>query len=105
MESEYHALSTTTCELVWITYLLNDLHNQNTDEETTKPILYTDSSSAEAIAKNPIAHQKTKPIEIDAYFMRDRVISGYLDLQHINTKVNVADLCIKALGGSTFQYR
>ncbi|XP_040987645.1 uncharacterized mitochondrial protein AtMg00810-like [Juglans microcarpa x Juglans regia] len=51
-EAEYRALATTTCEIQWLIYALQDLqidHSQST-------LLYTDSKSAMSIATNPVQH-------------------------------------------------
>lgn len=49
-EAEYRSMSTTTCELRWISYLLTDLH-----VSTILPIpLYCDNEAAIPITKNPV---------------------------------------------------
>ena len=49
-EAEYRALASTTCELQWLTYLLNDLR-----VSCSKPaVLCCDNQSALHIAANPV---------------------------------------------------
>ena len=46
------------------------------------------------VAQIPVFHARTKHIEVHYHFMQERVQSGDIDLQHINTNFQVA----KALG-------
>ena len=50
------------------------------------------------LARNPIFHTHTKHIEMHYHFIRERVQPGDVDLKHINTKLQVADIFTKALG-------
>jgi hypothetical protein len=51
-EAEYRALSTATCELIWLQYLLTDLQIMC----TKLPVLFCDNQSALHIASNPVFH-------------------------------------------------
>ncbi|WVZ06452.1 hypothetical protein V8G54_019798 [Vigna mungo] len=66
-EAEYRALATTTCELQWLTYLLDDLH-----VPVQRPaLLYCDNQSALQIATNQVFHEHTKHIDIDCHIVRE----------------------------------
>jgi hypothetical protein len=68
-EAEYRSLSFAACELQWLIYLLQDLHIT-----CVKPaVLYCDNQSAVHIASNPVFHERTKLLEIDCHFVRDKV--------------------------------
>lgn len=68
-EAEYHALASTTCELQWLTYLLQDLQVPS----ITPALLYCDSKSACHIASNSSFHERTKHIDIDCHVIREKL--------------------------------
>lgn len=97
-EAEYRALATTTCELQWLVYLLNDLHLTH----SLSALIFTDSKSALSIASNPVLHEKTKHIEIDCHLVREKLKQGLIKILHISTHDQVADILTKPLGRSVF---
>lgn len=64
---------------------------------TMTPVFFTDSSSAVAIAKKSVSHQRIKHIEIDIHKIRDKVLTKEISLDKINTKLNVANLFTKTV--------
>jgi hypothetical protein len=99
-EAEYRALSSATCELQWIMYLLKDLNVTC----AKLPALYCDSQSAIHIASNPVFHERTKHLEIDCHFVREKVQKGILKLMPISTQEQLADFLTKALLPSKFHH-
>ncbi|GKA07231.1 copia protein [Tanacetum coccineum] len=71
-EAEYRALADCTCEITWLLSLFKDLHISTT---TPVPIL-CDNQSSIALAANPIQHARTKRIEIDCHFVREKIKAG-----------------------------
>lgn len=92
-EAEYRALALTTCELLWLSYLLKDLQVQ-----TLQPAhIFCDNQAAFHIANNPIFHERTKHIELDCHFIRDKISDGFLKLLPIRTHSQLADAFTKPL--------
>lgn len=52
---------------------------------STSPKLWCDNVSVLAIASNPFFHAKTKHIEVDYHFVRDRVPRKNLQVKYIAT--------------------
>ncbi|CAE5963143.1 unnamed protein product [Arabidopsis arenosa] len=98
-ESEYRALADTTCELLWLSKLLKDLHVHISGPAT----IYCDSTAAIHIASNSVFHERTKHIEIDCHIVRDKLRAGFLNLMHVTTDNQLADLFTKALPPKTFK--
>ncbi|XP_074317900.1 uncharacterized protein LOC141653934 [Silene latifolia] len=99
-EAEYRSMSFTTSEMVWVNNLLKDLR-----VEVPKPIpLICDSQAAEHIAHNPVFHERTKHLEVDCHYVRDKLQEGFLSTQHIRTSLQLADLMTKALGSQQHHF-
>ena len=96
-EAEYRALASVTSELVWITQLLTDFKVKTLMSAT----VFCDNQAAIAIASNPTFHERTKHIEIDCHFVRDKIVEGFLKVLPINTSLQLADMFTKALPSST----
>ena len=94
-ESEYRAMAHTTSELVWISYLLHQLGIESSGVMQ----LWCDNRAAIHIATNPVFHERTKHVEVDCHFIRQKLLEGVIDLKHIRTREQLANLFTKALPG------
>uniref|UniRef100_A0A2N9FJA4 Integrase catalytic domain-containing protein n=1 Tax=Fagus sylvatica TaxID=28930 RepID=A0A2N9FJA4_FAGSY len=97
-ESEYRALAFASAELCWIRTLLKDLGIFISDT----PILWCDNVSALAIASNPVFHARTKHIEVDFHFVRERVLRKDLLVKFVSTVDQLADIFTKSLPTNRF---
>ncbi|WMV43562.1 hypothetical protein MTR67_036947 [Solanum verrucosum] len=80
-EAECRAVRKVVGELVWIERLLHEL-----GEGPSQPIsVFCDSQAAIHIAKNSVFHERTKHIEVDCHFVRDKLQEGLVTLHHIPT--------------------
>ena len=92
-EAEYRAIAQGVCEVIWLKKLLEELRIT-----VPKPIrLYTDSKAAIAIAHNPVQHDRTKHVEIDRHFIKEKLTSGLICMPYISTTSQVADIFTKGL--------
>ena len=64
--------------------------------------MYCDNVSAVYLSTNPIQHQRTKHVEIDLHFVRDRVVLGEVRVLHVPTTSQYADIFTKGLPLSIF---
>lgn len=90
-ELEYRAMATTTSELIWVTFLLRELHAPL----TTTPVLFCDNRSALFLSQNPVAHKRAK--HIDYHFVRALVASNKLRTQFVPSSLQIADIFTKSL--------
>lgn len=98
-EAEYVALSTATQEAVWLRRLLMDL-NAFPNGPT---VLMEDNQGAIAIAKNPIAHARTKHIDIRYHYIREAVQERTIELKYCPTNEMLADILTKPLSKGRFE--
>ncbi|KAM1755844.1 hypothetical protein ACFX12_008126 [Malus domestica] len=98
-EAEYRALSSTSAELDWIQQLLVFLQVPLTSPQ----VLFCDNLSTIALAFNPVQHQRTKHIEVDVHFVRERVAKKQLYVQFVSSKEQFADILTKRLSSPLFR--
>lgn len=92
-EAEYCAMAAVASEVTWLIRLLEELGVQNLRRVT----LACDNQSALQIAKNPVFHQRTKHIEIDCHFTREKVLEGLLQLRYVPTYLQPTDVLTKVI--------
>jgi len=92
-EAEYKAVANTTAEVMWIQTLLYELGIQT--PQAAK--LWCDNIGAKYLSANPVFHARTKHIEVDYHFVRERVARRLLEIEYISTKDQVADGFTKPL--------
>jgi hypothetical protein len=97
-ESEYRSMSSTGCELLWLFNLLHDFQIEHPHPAT----LFCDSQAALHIAANPVFHERTKHIDIDCHFIREKIQLGLIKTLHVSSQNQLADVFTKALGNSLF---
>ncbi|WVZ70585.1 LOW QUALITY PROTEIN: hypothetical protein U9M48_019240 [Paspalum notatum var. saurae] len=59
--------------------------------------LLVDSTSAISVAKNPVLHSRTKHIDVRFHFLRDHYVKGDIDLVHVASENQLADIFTKPL--------
>nr|XP_017221138.1 PREDICTED: uncharacterized mitochondrial protein AtMg00810-like [Daucus carota subsp. sativus] len=90
-EAEYRAMAAAAAEVTWAVRLLEELGVTD-----LKPVeLLCDNQSALHIARNPVFHERTKHIELDCHFTRDKVMEGLLQLTYLPTRSQIADVFTK----------
>ncbi|XP_012701436.1 uncharacterized protein LOC105914402 [Setaria italica] len=92
-EAEYKAVANATAEIMWIQILLYELGIQ----APRAAKLWCDNIGAKYLSANPVFHARTKHIEVDYHFVRERVARRLLDIEFISTRDQVADGFTKPL--------
>uniref|UniRef100_A0A2N9H4Q9 Reverse transcriptase Ty1/copia-type domain-containing protein n=1 Tax=Fagus sylvatica TaxID=28930 RepID=A0A2N9H4Q9_FAGSY len=97
-KAEYRSLASTTVEVFWIRMILKDLGIFLPDP----PLLWCDNLSALALASNPVFHARTKHIEVDYHFIREKVVRRDIVVKFVSTTDQLADILTKCLPSPRF---
>jgi hypothetical protein len=97
-EAEYIAASTAACQGVWLRRLLADLAKK----EVQKVSLKIDNQAAISLCKNPVHHERSKHIDTRFHYIRECIEEGMIEVQHVNTNDQLADILTKSLGKQKF---
>ena len=86
------------CEALWLRLLLMDLGYL-----PRQPIrLYYDNKAACDIAHNPIQHDRTKHVEVDRFFIKEKFDEKIVELPKIQSKDQLADILTKVVSSRVF---
>ena len=99
-EAEYIAAASCVCHAIWLRKLMEDL--QQKQSEATR--IFVDNKSAIALAKNPVHHERSKHIDTRFHFIREHIKEGDVELVHVNTHEQIADIFTKPLKTEVFYY-
>ena len=75
-EAEYVSLSSTAQKAIWLRRLLNGLKF----DIVCPTRIYEDNQGAIELSKNSKHHNRTKHIDISYHFVRERVVSGEIEI-------------------------
>ena len=98
-EAEYIAACMATKEAIWLRRLL---HSIGYPQHVPTP-LFGDNQSAIRLVKNPEYHKRTKHIDIQYHFIREKFEHGEIDISYISTDLQLADILTKALPRDKFE--
>ena len=97
-ESEHHAITEAAQELLHLCQLFQFLKI----EIVLPMVIKCDNQGAVFLARNE-SSTRTKHVDVRHHFIRDLVEQGIIQLEHVNTKENAADMLTKNLPAEQFE--
>ncbi|KAM3196178.1 hypothetical protein ACQJBY_072052 [Aegilops geniculata] len=98
-EAEYRAVANAVAESCWIRQLLDELATPLRKAS----VVFCDNISSVYMAANPVHHRRTKHIELDIHFVREKVALGELRVLHVPTSQQFTDVLTKGLHTPAFE--
>jgi histone deacetylase 1/2 len=97
-EAEYRGVTNAVAECIWLRQLLGEL----LCPVRSATLVYCDNISAVYLSANPVHHRRTKHVELDIHFVRERVALGDIRVLHVPTRQQLADVMTKGLPTNIF---
>ncbi|RVX23542.1 Retrovirus-related Pol polyprotein from transposon RE1 [Vitis vinifera] len=97
-EAEFRGMTLGLCEALWLRLLLQDLGYLS-----RQPIrLFCDNKAACDIAHNRVQHDRTKHVEVDRFFIKEKLDDKIVELPKIRSENQLADILTKAVSSQVF---
>ncbi|GMJ08316.1 cysteine-rich RLK (RECEPTOR-like protein kinase) 8 [Hibiscus trionum] len=100
VEAEYRAMAKSVCEIIWVYQLLDEIGIK----VSVLAKLWCDNQAAIHIASNLVFHERTKHVEIDCHFIREKIQQGLISSGYVETREQLGDIFTKALNGIRINY-
>ena len=93
-------MAQSVCKIMWIRQVLMEV-----SIETLVPTkLWCDHQDVMHIASNSVFHERTKYIEINCYFVREKIQLGLISTEYVKTEEQLGDIFTKPLSWDRVSY-
>jgi hypothetical protein len=97
-EAEFRSMVHGVCEVLWLRILLTELGLFR----DSSLMLYCNNKAAIDIVNNPLQHDRTKHMEIDHHFIKEKLYRGIICVPYVSSSSQIADMLTKGLLKKTF---
>lgn len=99
-EAEYMAMTRGSQQALWMHNFLSEIGL----EQPLPATLHVDNNSSIALAESTKGHSRAKHIDIRHHYIRERVQEGDIEVRHIPSAENLADIFTKPLPRAAHDY-
>jgi hypothetical protein len=97
-ESEFRGMAKAICELLWLKKLLTELGFEPKSEMQ----LFCDNKASINMAHNPVQHERTKHVEIDRHFIKEKLETKIISMPFVRSTEQLADILTKPVVSKIF---
>ena len=98
-KAELRLVAHEICEVLWLKILLEEL-----EVMVKLPLrIYCDNKVAINISHNLVHHNRTKHVEVDRYFIKEKIEDGTICMTYVPTTKQAADVLTKGLPRPLFE--
>ncbi|RVW97159.1 Retrovirus-related Pol polyprotein from transposon RE1 [Vitis vinifera] len=97
-ETEFKGMTLGLCKALWLRLLLQDLGYLS--RQLIR--LFCDNKAACDIAHNPVQHDRTKHVEVDRFFIKEKLDDKIVELPNILSEDQLANILTKAVSRQVF---
>ena len=98
-EAEFREIAEGIIVILWLKKILWGL--KFPPKEACK--LFYDRQASINISGNPVQHERTKHVEIDKHFIKDKLEKQVISLPFVQSKDQLADILMKAVTAEAFE--
>lgn len=98
-EAEFRGIVKGITEILWLRKLMDEIGFPL----KTPTKLFCDNEAAISISENPVQHDRTKHVEVDRHFIKEKIENRIVELPSIRSEDQLADILTKAVTGMIFE--
>ena len=98
-EAEFRGIAKGVTEILWLRKLLCELGFPPKGACR----LICDNQASVSISNNPVLHDRTKHVEVDRHFMKEKLENQIISLPLVRSKDQLADILTKAVTAEAFE--
>ncbi|XP_061989783.1 secreted RxLR effector protein 161-like [Rosa rugosa] len=98
-EAKYRGMAHGVCELLWLRNLLRDLGFK----PKRAMELFCDNKAVIEISHNPVQHDRTKHVEVDRHFIKEKLDANLIAFPFVPTEEQLADVLTKGVSVKVFR--
>ena len=98
VEAEFRGMTKGVRELLWLKRLVEEVICSTQDTMD----LFCDNKAAIAIAHNPVQHDRTKHVEGDTHFIKEKLEDKIIQFPFVKSEDQLADILTKTISSKIF---